>query len=159
MVMDIVGIDCSPKPPRGEDGGGLVGAVSIAKMHPVTFERVVAARVGDFDVTGLRVYAVHNNIEVTEVPAGASFEVHAEYTIRNYNPGLTWWTTCMSVYDVTHNRPVGHDSFGAHIGGGPLSAHDAANIVGGMPDEPTTFRVRIHANQKSHFGCPPESEW
>lgn len=136
---------------RGED------MEDIIDRRPVRLEAVVAARIDDFDITNLRVYAIHENVEVTSIPAGASFEIHAEYRITNYRAGLTYWTTCMSVFDVTHNSPIGGDSFGMHLGGGPLSAHDAVNVI--MPDEPTTFRVKIHANQIAFGGCPPESEW
>lgn len=126
-------------------------------MYPITFEVAVEQRVGDFEITNLSVYAVSNGDVVTEVPAGKSFEIHAEYSIRNYNPGWTNWTTCMTVYDVTHAQPVGSDEYGNHFGGGPLSAHDAVNAV--MPSEPTTFRVKISANQEAFAGCPPSAEW
>ena len=127
---------------------------------PVSLEAPVGVRIGDFEITNLRVYALYGAEEVTEVPEGAGFEIHAEYNIENFNPGLllaAWWTTAMTVYDVTHTSPVGYDSFGEHSGGGLLTAHDAVNVV--MPGEPTTFRVKISANQKAHAGAPPTAEW
>ncbi|MBU0778166.1 hypothetical protein KKF82_07900 [Patescibacteria group bacterium] len=139
------------------DGGGLVG---FTRAYPIKFERVVAARVDDFEVTGLRIYAVVDGDEVTEVPGGANFEIQARYEIRNYAAGITWWTSCMTAYDVTHDRPVepkGYDATGTHLGGGPDAQVDAINAT--MPDGPTTFRVKIHANQKANAGAPPEEDW
>ena len=134
------------------------------KGIPVSFEGLVGARIGDFEITNLEIYAWYGGEKVTEVPAGASFEINAEYNIENFNPGLllaALWTTTMTVWDVTHSRvsnPLpAYRSFGAHSGGGLLAALDSVNCI--MPDEPTTYRVKIHANQAAYAGAPPTSEW
>jgi len=127
---------------------------------PLSFEAPVDVRIGDFEITNLRVYAVYGAKEVTEVPPGGEFEIHAEYNIENLNPGTglaAAWTTTMTVWDVTHARAIGADSFGMHSGAGLLTAHDAVNVE--MPSEPTTFRVKIFANQKANAGAPPTAEW
>lgn len=132
----------------------------MGNRYPVGLEVVIGARIGDFEITNLVIYAWYGGQMVTEVPAGASFEIHAEYNIENLNPGwglAALWTTAMTVWDVTHASPVGYDSFGGHSGGGLLTAHDAVNVV--MPSEPTTFRVKISANQAAWAGAPPTSEW
>lgn len=136
-----------------------VDAVSV-KGIPLSFEGPVGVRIGDFEITNIVMYAVYGGEVVTEVPAGAGFEIHAEYNVENFNPGwglAALWTTAMTVKDVTHNISVGYDSFGAHSGAGLLTAHDAVNVV--MPSEATAFRVKIHANQAAYAGAPADSEW
>lgn len=127
---------------------------------PIRIEAPVSVMVGDFEITDIDVHAQYGGRIVTEVPAGASFEIHLKYNIRNFSPGTlaaAYWSTCMTVWDVTRNRAVGYDAFGLHYGGGVLSAEDAVNVV--MPATATTFRVKIFANQAANAGAPPESEW
>ncbi|MBA7705421.1 hypothetical protein ES703_114250 [subsurface metagenome] len=139
--------------------------MSELKEYAVNLDQVIiAARIGDFEVTNLEVYAWYGGEKVTKVPGGASFEIHAEYNIENFNPGLllaALWTTTFTVWDVTHNKipegSVGYDSFGAHSGGGLLTAHDAVNCI--MPNEPTSYRVKLFANQAAYAGAPPTTEW
>lgn len=133
-------------------------------LQGIALEAPVGVRIGDFEITNIDVYAVYGGKRVTEVPAGASFEIHADYNIENFNPGALFaalWTTCMTVWDVTHNRssdpPPAYDSFGMHTGGGLKSAADAVNCY--MPDEPTTYRVKFFANQQANAGAPPKTEW
>ncbi len=125
---------------------------------------VIAAKIGDFEITNLEVYAWYGGEKVTKVPGGASFEIHAEYNIENFNPGgglAAMWTTTLTVWDVTHGAPSNplpaYDSFGSHSGGGLLTAHDAVNCF--MPDEPTSYRVKLFANQAAWAGAPPTTEW
>lgn len=133
--------------------------------YAVNLDRaIIAAKIGDFEITNLEVYAWYGGEKVTKVPGGASFEIHAEYNIENFNPGLLFaalWTTTFTVWDVTHgapsNPPPAYRSFGAHSGGGLLTAHDAVNCI--MPDEPTTYRMKIFANQAAYAGAPPTTEW
>ena len=129
------------------------------KEHPVRFIFETDVQVGDFEVTGLDVYAQYQADRVTKVPAGANFEIHANYTIENHNPSTLTpiWSTSMTVYDETGNEPVGSDNYGYHTGGGAKSGRDAINLV--MPDRPTTFRVRIICNQKTNAGTPALSLW
>jgi len=123
----------------------------------------VAQTVGDFTITNLVVYAVYGGSQVTQVPPGASFEVHADYNIRNATAGtLDYWTTCMTVWDVTKSRPEtsagpGYDTYGQHRGSGTLSASDAINAYG--PTASTNYRIRIFANQAANAGAPPTSQW
>lgn len=126
---------------------------------PVAFQYQVDAVVGDFEITNLDVWAQYLDARVTEVPAGASFEIHADYLIRNLNPTLLFplWTTCMTVYNVTAGKKERYDTHGEHTGGGTKDAHDAINATG--PSVATTYRVKIFANQKQGAGAPPDSQW
>ena len=110
----------------------------------------------DFSISGLRVYALYGSQEDVPVPAGKGFEIHAEYTIINAQPGLTAWTTCMTVWDVTHNKAVGSDPNWVHYGAGGL-AKDAVNVV--MPADGAKYRVKIWATQSSTTTSPPQSSW
>lgn len=126
---------------------------------PISFEYEANAVVGDFEITNLVVYAQYQGNKVTEVPAGANFEIHADYNVKNNNPSTLFplWTTCMTVYNVTAGETVGSDTYGEHVGGGTKDAHDAINTT--MPDVATTYRVKIFANQKQGAGAPPTSQW
>jgi len=127
--------------------------------YPVSFVYETGQRVGDFEISGLIVYAQYGGNKVTKVPAGAVFEIHADYYVRNYNPSILYpiWSTSMTVWNVTDNKAVGSDNYGAHTGGGLKDAHDAINAV--MPSKATTFRIKIHCNQATNAGAPPQSAW
>lgn len=127
---------------------------------PITIEARIAID-GDFQISDLDVFAVHGGEErVTDVPAGASFEIHAHYNLKNFNPGITYWTTCMTVWNATENKvsypPPGYDTFGYHRGG-EINGRDSVNCI--MPDAPTHYIVTIFASQYANAGAPPESEW
>lgn len=126
-------------------------------MRDVAFQVEIGAVVGDFEITNVDVYAVYGGSRVTQVPAGGNFEIHANYNIKNNAAGLTWWSTSMTVYNVTAGVPVASDNFGQHSGGTVRSAADAINAV--MPSVNTTFRVKIWANQAANAGAPPQSDW
>jgi len=56
--------------------------------YAVNLDQVILkAVVGDFEITNREVYAWYGGKKVTKVPGGASFEIHAEYNIENFNPG------------------------------------------------------------------------
>ena len=127
--------------------------------HPVNFKFEVNVIVGDFEVINLDVWAQYKGDRVTKVPAGADFEIHADYQIENHDPSTFTpiWSTSMTVYDETGGEAVDSDNYGAHYGGGLKNAHDAINAV--MPDRPTTYRVKIICNQATNAGTPPLSLW
>lgn len=129
------------------------------KEHLVTLKYVADVQVGDFEVTGMDLYAQYGADRVIKVPAGANFEIHANYTIENHNPSTFTpiWSSSMTVYDETGGEPVDCDNFGYHYGGGAKSGRDAINLV--MPDRPTTFRVKIICNQATNAGTPPANLW
>jgi len=122
-----------------------------------TFETNVT--VGDFEVTNLDVWAQYKSERVTKVPAGANFEIHADYVVENHNPSILTpiWSSSMTVYDETGGIQVGSDNYGYHTGGGAKTAHDAINAV--MPNRNTTYRVKIMCNQKTNAGTPPSNLW
>lgn len=120
-------------------------------------KRWVAQTVGAFTITDLTVYAQYGGSQVTQVPPGASFEIHANYKISNSAAGLTYWSTSMTVYNVTDSVAVGSDNFGQHYGTGVKTASDAINSTG--PSKTTTYRIRIFANQAANAGAPPTSQW
>ncbi len=127
---------------------------------PLTIEAQVDAIVGDFEITNIDIFALSDSVRVTAVPAGKGFEIHAKYKIQNLNPGVLltgYWSTCMTVWDVTRSKAVGYDAFGTHYGGSILTAEDAVNVV--MPASATTFRVKIFAEQLANAGAPPQSSW
>jgi len=127
-------------------------------MQKISLQSGIGGTIGDFYIDNVEVYAWYQNRKVTEVPAGQSFEIHAEYDIANLNAGLTLWSTCMTIYNVTKGESVGSDLYRNHSGKGLLTAHDAVNVR--MPDEATTFRVKLFANQGSlGVDPPPEREW
>jgi len=129
------------------------------KGVPVSFVYETEVTVGDFSVTNLDVYAQYGANRVTKVPAGANFEIHADYNVKNANPSTLTplWSTSMTVWNVTDNKAVGSDNYGNHSGGGVKDAHDAINAV--MPAKATTYRVKIHCNQAANAGAPPQSAW
>jgi hypothetical protein len=127
---------------------------------PLAIEARVETIVGDFEITDVDIFALYGSSRVTAVPAGSRFEIHAKYKIQNGSPGALlggYWTTCMTVWDVTRGKAVGYDIWGSHYGGGVLTAEDAVNVV--MPASATTFRVKIFANQLWDAPVPPESTW
>ena len=129
-----------------------------AKFIPLRIVSDIRAEIGGFIIKDPTMYAWYRGEAVTEVPAGASFEIHCEYTIQNTQAGFSvLWSTCMTVYDVTHSKPIGSDIFNMHSGGGVKSAHDAVNVK--MPDEPTTFRVKIFGYNEQISTPPPVTEW
>lgn len=135
------------------------------KGVPVSFVYETDVTVGDFSVTNLVVYAQYGGVKVTKVPAGANFEIHANYTVQNANPSTLTpiWSTSMTVWNETDNKIAGltldtsSDNYGYHTGGGAKSASDAINAV--MPAKATIFRVKIHCNQATNAGAPPTSAW
>lgn len=134
---------------------GLWERVAVANMGR-TRASIIPLVVGDFEITNLVVFAEYKGKRVTQVPLGANFEIHAEYNIVNYMAGFTWWTTCMTVFNVTDKLPVDADTYGIRLGA-KASGKDAINLV--MPARTTMFRVIIWANQEAFAGAPPESQW
>ena len=124
---------------------------------PVSFKYETDVTVGDFSVTSLDVYAWYSGGRVTKVPAGATFKLHADYYVANSNAGITAWSTAMSIWNVTDNIKESCDTHGAHTGGGSRWQQDAKNVV--MPDKATTYRIKIHCNQKALAGEPPTDKW
>lgn len=113
--------------------------------------------VGDFEITGVDVYAQYGGQRVTSVPPGASFEIHVDYMIKNSRAGLTGWSTAMTVYSNSQLENVGVDMFGDHYGSGLNDAHDAINAV--KPDGTTYYLVQIFASQLLGAGTPPDYMW
>lgn len=111
----------------------------------------------DFTISGLSVKAqCGSNTDAHECPTGQSFEIHATGTVVNTNPGLTDWTTCMTVYDITHGKAIGfkNDSLG-HGTSDKFSL--AINLV--MPATDTRYRVKIFATQHKTLTSPDQSRW
>jgi hypothetical protein len=81
------------------------------------------------------------------VDPGADTTLGAYYIIDNAECGFgleAWWSTAISIRDMTHNRPVGayrDDNANGEVGDG----NPSVNI--GKVTEPTEFRIRIWANQ------------
>jgi len=111
--------------------------------------------VGDFEITNVDVYAQYGGQRVTSVPVGGSFEIHADYMIKNLNPSFwsQFWSTAMTVYEPVSGL-IDADLFGDHYGGAWEDAHDAVNVV--MTPESVNFFVQIFANQQHGAGRPPD---
>jgi len=81
------------------------------------------------------------------VDPGADTTIGAYYIIDNAECGFgfeAWWSTAISIRDMTHNRPVGayrDDNANGEVGDGD----PWVNV--GKVTEPTEFRIRIWANQ------------
>lgn len=158
-----MGIEVEEKPVELEELEEILhdrGWVPLAEyeLSPEGLRQLwVGQTVGDFTLSGLTVYAQYGGAKVTQVPVGASFEIHADYQIQNVAAGLTFWTTCMTVWNVTDNVAVEADTAGQHLGSNLRSEADAINATG--PSKATTYRIRIWANQAANAGAPDKSQW
>jgi hypothetical protein len=113
---------------------------------------------GAFEIRNARAFFQQGGQEVTELQPDQDFEIHCDYEIRNSQGGATWWSTAMTVFNVTDNVAEGVDEYGQHLGSSWKSAADAININNGISKN-VNYRVSIFANQAANAGSPPTSEW
>lgn len=111
----------------------------------------------DFSLSGLVVTAVHgSNRDAKEIPPGASFEIQARGLVINTAPGITTWSISMTVFDITHNKAIGHKNDSIALGGRDNFAL-ALNVL--MPASATRYRVKIFATQTTTSQSPDKSRW
>jgi len=93
------------------------------------------------------------------VDPGADTRLGAYYIIDNAECGFgleAWWSTAISIRDITHNRPVGayrDDNANGEVGDG-----DPWINVGKIT-EPTEFRIRVWANQDWKAPLMPQGSY
>jgi len=112
---------------------------------------------GDFSVSGLKVTAVYgSNTDAKEIPPGKSFEIQARGKVINLKPGITTWTICMTIYDITQGKAVSYKNDSAAYGSSDNFAL-ACNMV--MPANAVRYRVKIFATQHTTSTSPDKSRW
>jgi len=135
------------------------GRLQERPMGHISLEADISAIVGDFEIKDVDLYAVYGAERATDIPLGASFEIHADYMIVNRAAGfLDLWSTSMTVRDSLGNY-IGSDDFGDHRGGSWLDAHDAINAVFPADRLGMAYTVKIFANQEHGAGSPPQDIW
>jgi len=97
-----------------------------------------------------------------DVDPTKSHVVGLRHTVYNADPRslgdpIGVWRTCTTVYNETDMQPVspGYDTEQADGGvGGGLSEINVGKI-----SKPTTFRIKLWANQAQFASPPPSSSW
>ena len=111
----------------------------------------------DFSLTNLEVFALYGSVKApAEIPAGKGFEIHATGLVINANPGITAWTICMTIWNITQNKGESYKNDSAAFGSSD-SFSLARNLV--MPATDVRYRVKIFATQNMTSTAPAQSRW
>ena len=133
---------------------------------PITFDSSgISGRVGDFEARNVDIWAEIGSTRVTKVNPGEAFEIHADFELKNYEPGSwTFWSGCLTVWDKAQTQPVGNWNYGEFKANTTWQKpwwpanRPGVNVNSGI-QVPTEFKIIIICNQKAWAGNPPESEW
>lgn len=96
-------------------------------------------------------------VDPTKVNVGGLRHTVGNNDPRSLGDPIGVWRTCTTVYDKTHSHGVspGYDTEQADGGnGGGLSKVNVGKIT-----TPTTFRIKLWANQNDGAPPPPASSW
>ena len=137
------------------------------KKFPITFNPVSQIVLDGFEVKDIEVFAAEQGplgvpppdgmeTRITDVKAGQPFDIYCTYMIKNTQIG--WWRTCTTVYNETAKSAVDADTF---IRTQPVNTwiRGRDRIAAVVINTPTTFTVKLFANQEIAEERPPSRLW
>jgi len=123
----------------------------------------------DFTLISAQLYVDDTPVESgdeIEVDPETTHEIRLDHNVANADP-RSWgdpigvWSTCMTVYDVSNNRPLGSVTCKADGSAGGGRGIDAPVLnIGRVPGpNPRILRVKCWANQNDNAVPPASNYW